>query len=61
MTRRLHNPEFRMHYLANGVRALIVQGQTGEMIGIEFDEKTAAATAALLLEPHPGHEKEPCW
>lgn len=61
MTRRLHVPEFRMHYLASGVRALIVQGQTGEMIGIEFDETTAASVAALLLEPHPGHEKEPVW
>jgi hypothetical protein len=61
MTRRFHNPEFRMHYLENGIRALIVQAQTGETIGIEFDEKTAAAAAALLLDPHPGHHQEPPW
>ena len=61
MARRLHNPELRMHYLENGMRVLLVQGQTGEMIGIELDENAAAATAALLLDPHPGHHKEPMW
>jgi hypothetical protein len=50
-----------MHYLEEGVRVLLVQAQTGETIGIELDEKTAAAAAALLLEPHPGHHQEPRW
>jgi hypothetical protein len=61
MAQRIHNPQFRMHYLENGVRVLVVQTPSSGTFGLEFNAETAAATATLLLAPHPGHHLEPVW
>jgi hypothetical protein len=57
----LNNAQFRTQYMAQGIRRLIFKANTGQTIAVEFDETTASALAALMLEPHPGHEKEPVW
>jgi hypothetical protein len=57
----LNNAEFRTLYIAQGIRRLIFRANTGQTIAIELDEAKTAALAAHLLEPHPGHEKEPVW
>jgi hypothetical protein len=58
---RLNHAEWRIQYMAQGIRLLIFRANTGQTIAIEFDETKAAALAALMLEPHPGCEKEPVW
>jgi hypothetical protein len=56
MARTLQNAQFCIQYLANGMRALVVEVNTGELVAFELGNADAAALSTLLSASHPGHE-----
>jgi hypothetical protein len=55
--RQLLNPEMSIEFLNATTRILVFTAATGERIGVEADEVTAAKWAALITAPRNG---EPC-
>ena len=49
--RQLHNVEFSIRHLDDGIRILIFKAATGEEIGVEINEKTATEWAARIVAP----------
>jgi hypothetical protein len=57
--RQLHNAEFSVRYLDDGIKILIFKAASGETIGVEVDEATATRWASQIVAPGmpTGHER----
>jgi hypothetical protein len=57
--RQLHNPEFSVRYLDDGIKILVFKAASGEAIGVEVDEATAIRWASQIVAPAmpTGHER----
>ena len=51
--RQLLNPELSIMFLSPTTRILVFKAATGEAIGCEVDEKTAAEWASKITAPRP--------
>jgi hypothetical protein len=51
--RQLLNPKLTIMFLGAETRIVVLTAATGEAIGAEVDEKTAAEWAALITAPRP--------
>ena len=51
--RLLLNPELSVRHLDDKMRILVFRAATGEEIGAEVDDETAAALAAQITAPRP--------
>jgi hypothetical protein len=49
--RQLHNPEFSIRYLDDGIKILVFKAASGEAIGVEIDEATAIRWASQIVAP----------
>jgi hypothetical protein len=60
--RQLHNPEFSVRYLDDGIKILVFKAASGETIGVEVDEETATRWASHIVAPQmpTGHERFDC-
>jgi hypothetical protein len=50
---QLHRPDLSIRYLDDGIRILIFKAQSGETIGCEVNEETAAEWAVRIAAPRP--------
>jgi hypothetical protein len=48
---QLHRPELSIRYLDDGIKILVFKAQSGETIGCEVNEETAAEWAAKISTP----------
>jgi hypothetical protein len=57
--RQLHNPEFSIRYLDDGIKILVFKAASVEAIGVEVDEATAIRWASQIVAPGmpAGHER----
>jgi hypothetical protein len=57
--RQLHNVEFSIRYLDDGIKILVFKAASGEAIGVEVDEATAIRWASQIVAPGmpAGHER----
>jgi hypothetical protein len=55
---QFHRPELSIKYLDDGIRILVFRAQSGETIGCEVNEETAAEWASLIVAPRPGEVAE---
>jgi hypothetical protein len=49
--RQLLNPTFAVRHLDGGMRLLVFKAATGEEIGVEVDDVTAAKWASQIVAP----------
>jgi hypothetical protein len=51
--RQLLNPQLTVQYLSPETKILVFTAATGEAIGVEVDEETAAEWASKITAPRP--------